>query len=168
MNPIPFVFGVRFGRLTTVEVVRNDRGYLRWRCICDCGRYIDGKPGTLRFGKLKSCGCLLPDVLREKELIHGMHGTRTYRSWNMMKQRCTNPKAPNYQYYGGRGIKYCERWEKFENFLADMGVRPEGMSIERMDNDGDYEPGNCKWATQVEQVHNSTRHYLARRMEVQN
>lgn len=85
-----------------------------------------------------------------------------------MKQRCTNPKAPNYQYYGGRGIKYCERWEKFENFLADMGVRPEGMSIERMDNDGDYEPGNCKWATQVEQVHNSTRHYLARRMEVQN
>ena len=82
----------------------------------------------------------------------------TYRCWVQMKQRCTNPKKPDYKYYGGRGIEVCMRWLKFENFLADMGERPEGLTLDRINNDGNYESGNCRWATRMEQMHN-TRHF---------
>ena len=86
---------------------------------------------------------------------HGLSGTRAYNSWKMMRARCGNPLAPNYAYYGGRGITVCERWEDFLNFFEDMGERPAGLSLERIDNDGNYEASNCRWATRNEQQRNS-------------
>ena len=87
--------------------------------------------------------------------IHGMHGTPIYNTWNNMIQRCENPNYENYHNYGGRGIKVCDRWHDIKQFCADMGERPESLSINRIDNDGDYEPGNCEWATQIEQAANT-------------
>lgn len=146
--------GWRFGRLTVVAPAHWDRKeHSRyWRCLCDCGieHVTSGK--RLRKGETKSCGCLRIDICKSKTLTHGQRGTKIYGVWASMLRRCDNPKQESYPRYGGRGIKVCERWKQFENFYADMGDPPQGHSIDRYpDPDGDYEPGNCRWATAKEQ-----------------
>lgn len=116
-----------------------------WRC--DCGTEKKIPLAHVKSGKIQSCGCV--------RIRHGMWKSPEYRCWIQMRGRCTNTNAPNYSDYGGRGISVCDRWQSFDNFLADMGMRPsENHSIDRRDNNGSYEPSNCYWATQDEQCIN--------------
>lgn len=144
--------GQRFGMLVAEGVSHVDPGgNVQWCCRCDCGReYVCGG-SSLKAGATRSCGCW----------HHGHRrcgtGSPTYYSWSSMRRRCLNLEDSAYAAYGGRGITICERWDIFENFLVDMGERPRGTSIDRIDNDGDYEPGNCQWATSAQQNQNQRR-----------
>ena len=130
-----------------------------WRCKCECGTIRDVVGKTLRNGTSKSCGCLKSEVTTQRSTKHGYANegkiTKVYYVWSAMVQRCVNPKSTKYMDYGGRGIKVCERWLDFENFISDMGDRPSvDHTLERINNDGHYEVSNCKWATRTEQLRN--------------
>ena len=151
--------GKTFGRWT---VLRRGEGPIRlgahWVCRCECGSEKTVRGNTLTVGKSRSCGCLNADVQRAKcvtrNRTHGLSKTRTYDTWANMVQRCTNPKASGWLKYGARGIRVCERWTAFENFYADMGECPAGLTLDRKDSLGHYEPGNCRWVTQAIQQNN--------------
>ena len=154
--------GQVFGRLTVIG-----RGAIKcfpsgnkrqlWTCRCECGNEKDYLPGRLKDGSAKGCGCRSGKNYRK----HGLYGTPIYTTWDGMKARCNNPNSISYPWYGGLGIKVCERWEKSaEAFAADMGEKPTPEhTLDRIDPSGDYEPGNCRWATRSEQMLNTKKQW---------
>lgn len=158
--------GKRFSKWIVISFVGiNSKGAARWLCRCECGIEKSVPAESLIRGKSKSCGCSSNLFRSSKLLAHGharggkMSGT--YRSWHSMRQRCENVNIPQYCDYGGRGITVCERWSSFEDFFADMGERPDGLTLDRINCNGNYEPGNCRWATPKQQTNN-------RRIKVKN
>lgn len=157
--------GQRFNRLLVLERdVSKSSGFKQqvfWTCLCDCGNTLSVRSYCLRKQRTKSCGCYKADLDHSQDNIkHGMYNTRTYHTWEGMKQRCLNPKATRYPDYGAVGISVCDRWLDFSNFLEDMGERPKGKTLDRINPFGNYEPGNCRWATPLEQQHNQRRHHV--------
>lgn len=157
--------GTRFGDLSIVRIApsafskRGDEVFRYW-VSCSCGTVKEIALRNLTKGHSRSCGCKRSEAISAKNTKHGMSRSKTYAVWDAMIQRCTNSKSRAFPRYGGRGIEVCEEWLDFRLFLRDMGEQPNGLSLERRENSGNYEPGNCCWATMGEQLRNTRRTQL--------
>lgn len=161
------LIGQKFGKLTVIEESSERKnGSVCWICKCDCGKVTKPIRGDqLKDGETKSCGCLKGELLKQKNHVHGLFNNAKekpphYAAWTSMKQRCFNPNDKQYKNYGGRGITVCDEWkDDFQTFYDYISKLPhfgeEGYSLDRINNDGNYEPGNVRWATAKEQINNS-------------
>lgn len=155
------LFGKKFGRLSVIkDGGRNKFGQILWGCKCECGNVVSVVAARLNSGHSKSCGCLQADVTAERSSVHGFASRKNksveYNTWCSMKSRCYNVNDKRYKDYGGRGIRVCARWVySFSNFLKDVGLKPEGKTLDRFpNNNGDYKQSNYRWATPAEQARN--------------
>lgn len=157
--------GEKYNNLTVVEFSHSDKYKERWyKCVCDCGNETVAKSSRLRNGNTKSCGCLRVSEARKAGLrsaIHGMIKTPTYRTWQCMKKRCYDEKERSYRWYGAKGVTVCEKWMTFEGFYEDMGDRPDGLTLDRINPFGNYELSNCRWADLDTQKKNTRKRYGA-------
>lgn len=154
--------GQSFGRWTVLDFWGCDNRRSYWRCRCACGTERRVDQSQLRSGKSRSCGCLTRDVSASLHTTHGWSRHRVCLVWHSMIARCHKPRSANYKHYGARGISVCKRWRlSLQNFIDDMGLPPSDKhSIDRIDNDGDYELANCRWVTQSEQLRNTRRNVM--------
>lgn len=151
---------MKYGRLTIIG--KEGLSKTKHKCLCDCGNIHYATLNAMRSGGTMSCGCLNRELASARFKKHGMRFKPEYTAWQLMKDRCTNPNSGCFSYYGGRGITVCARWfGDFRNFLADMGMRPSSKhTLDRIDGNGNYEPGNCRWATRKEQSRNRSNTQL--------
>lgn len=152
------ITGQLFGKLTVLRRMPSIGGRVRWLCLCECGNEKTIRIDHLKSGNTKSCGCQDVETKRARWTKHGRRESASYGTWCKMVERCCNTQSEAYKYYGGRGISVCDRWrESFAAFLEDMGERPEGFTIDRIDNNAGYFPGNCRWATHSQQMANTRK-----------
>src|SRR3990167_1723862 len=155
--------GLRYGRLTVQSEAGRYLHKVLWLCTCACGKSVVVVGGSLRNSLTTSCGCYHTEQVSARFTKHGCINWPEYRTWKAMKERCCRPAHVGYKYYGARGIQVCDRWlHSFENFLADIGQKPSPRhTLDRINTEGNYEPGNCRWATSSEQRRNQRRYKLA-------
>ena len=160
VNRLENITGQRYGRLTVVGLAAI--GPRAWVCKCDCGNAVTITNPKLRCGNNRSCGCLQKEITGARFRTHGMTNQKVYRAWKAMIARCERPKTQLFHRYGGRGISVCTQWrESFQSFFNDMGHPPSSLhSLDRINNNGNYEPGNCRWSTRTEQLRNYSRNVL--------